>query len=175
MTTNCDTLLCHIYGIYRVVSKQGTFRFVVLNNVIDTSRVIHERLGPPKISDLQPSFCFMGDFVTSHVRYDLKGSMVNRHVSATNDIRTTYKVPPRPFCSVHEMQQAARVLVCSIIYHALRCVHTCSTFTQSKTHLSFSGRCVSAFICHVTLFQDKDFLERGRRLRLTDSVPFSPA
>jgi hypothetical protein len=80
-----------------VASKQGTFRFVVLNNVIDTSRVIHERLGPPKLSDHQPLFWFMGDFVTIRVRYDLKGSMVNRHVLATNDIRTTYKVRPRRF------------------------------------------------------------------------------
>ncbi len=66
MVANRDTLLCHIYGMHRVTCKAGTFRFVVMNNMFDTSRVIHER-------------------------YDLKGSMVNRRVALTNDVRTVYK------------------------------------------------------------------------------------
>ena len=90
MVTNRDSLLCHIYGMYRAVTKQGTFRlaemievivvtitiiviiiiinitmthifrFVVMNNIFDTSRVIHERCYPPSLSFfLQPFFQLM--------------------------------------------------------------------------------------------------------------------
>jgi hypothetical protein len=66
MVTHPDTLLCRIYGMYRVVCKQGTFRFVVINNVFDTSRIIHER-------------------------FDLKGSMINRRAVPSDYVRTIYK------------------------------------------------------------------------------------
>ena len=166
MVTNRDSLLCHIYGMYRAVTKQGTFRlaemiefivviiaiiiiiiiiiivmthifrFVVMNNIFDTSRVIHERCYPPPLLFVAAVFSIYVTISLQFVRYDLKGSMVHRHVAANDDVRTIYKVGQES-----QKQRNTLFFVCvSFVFHrAVQCTCRLPRGSYLRTKTSWRG------------------------------------